>query len=149
MTAASFPRGSRPREKCGTEDDDVGETANERVVERLFEGLNAKDVSVMDEVFVDRSELIWPQSGEIVRGRANRQAVYSAFPGLPSITVRRMVSGGDLVTAEATLDYGGDAYQVVFLFEFQGGRIARETAYWCKPFPAAEWRAAWVERAVS
>jgi hypothetical protein len=26
------------------------------------------------------------------------------------------------------------------------GRIARETAYWSKPFPAPEWRAPWVER---
>ena len=55
------------------------------------------------------------------------------------------VEPGDLVTAEATLDYGGDAYEVVFIFEFRDGRIARETAYWCKPFPPAEWRAAWVE----
>ena len=56
--------------------------------------------------------------------------------------------GGDLVTtAEATLDYGGDAYEVVFIFEFRDGRYARETAYWSKPFPAPEWRAQWVERA--
>ena len=124
----------------------MGGTANERVVQRLIDGLNAKDVSVMNEVFTDDSEMVWPQSAEIIRGSANRQAVYGAFPALPTITPHRMVSGGDLVTAEATLDYGGDAYEVVFIFEFRDGRIARETAYWCKPFPAAAWRAAWVER---
>ncbi len=121
-------------------------TPNERVVQRLIDGLNAKDVGVMNEVFTDDSEMAWPQSGELIRGSANRQAVYGAFPALPTITPHRMVSGGDLVTAEATLDYGGDAYEVVFIFEFRDGRIARETAYWTKPFPPAEWRAAWVDR---
>jgi ketosteroid isomerase-like protein len=125
----------------------LSEHANAQVVQRLIDGLNAGDVSVMDEVFVDDSLLVWPQSGETIRGRANRQAVYGAFPALPTITPHRMLSGGDLVTAEATLDYGGDAYEVVFIFEFRDGRIARETAYWSKPFPAPEWRSQWVERA--
>jgi hypothetical protein len=26
------------------------------------------------------------------------------------------------------------------------GLVAKETAYWTKPFPAPEWRAPWVER---
>ena len=124
----------------------MGGTANEEIVQQLIDGLNAKDVSVMDQVFTDDSEMVWPQSGELIRGAANRRAVYGAFPALPTITPHRMVSSGDLVTAEATLDYGGDAYEVVFIFEFRDGRIARETAYWTKPFPPAEWRAAWVER---
>ena len=48
---------------------------------------------------------------------------------------------------EADLDYGdGDPYQTVFVFELRDGRIAKETAYWSEPFPAPEWRAAWVER---
>ena len=32
----------------------------------------------------------------------NRRAIYQAFPQLPTITPRRMLSAGDLVTAEAT-----------------------------------------------
>jgi hypothetical protein len=45
------------------------------------------------------------------------------------------------------LDYGdGDPYQCVFIFTFRDGLIAREIAYWSKPFPAADWRAQWVER---
>jgi ketosteroid isomerase-like protein len=123
------------------------EHANEQVVQRLIDGLNAGDISVMNDVFVDDSLLVWPQSGETIRGRDNRQATYGAFPALPTITPHRILSSGDLVTAEATLDYGGDVYQVVFIFEFRDGRITRETAYWSKPFPAPEWRAQWVERA--
>ena len=48
---------------------------------------------------------------------------------------------------QADLDYGdGDPYQSIFIFELRDGRIAQETAYWTKPFPAPDWRAEWVER---
>lgn len=125
----------------------MGEVDNVHAVERLVTGLNAKDVEVMNEVFVDDSILSWPQSGEIIRGRENRQGVYRAFPSLPTITPYRTVSSGDLVISEAELDYGTETYQVVFIFECRDGKIVRETAYWSKPFPAPEWRAKWVERA--
>ena len=125
----------------------MGEADNVRAVERLFAGLNAKDVEVMNEVFVDDSVLSWPQSGEILRGSENRQGVYRTFPSLPTITPYRTVSSGDLVVSEAELDYGSETYQAVFIFECRDGRIVRETAYWAKPFPAAEWRAKWVEGA--
>jgi hypothetical protein len=124
----------------------VGETENRQAVERLVAGLNAKNVEIMNEVFTDDSVMTWPQSGEVVRGRENRQAIYGSFPALPTITPYRTVSGGDLVVSEAVLDYAGDAYQVVFIFECRDGRITHETAYWSKPFPAPDWRAAWVER---
>ncbi len=125
----------------------MGEADNVRAVERLIAGLNAKDVEVMNEVFIDDSVLSWPQSGEIIRGRENRQGLYRSFPALPTITPSRFVSSGDLVTLEAVLDYGTETFQVVFIFECRHGRIVRETAYWTKPFPAPEWRAKWAEQA--
>ena len=124
----------------------MSEADNRRVVERLFEGLNAKNVDVMNETFSDDSEISYPQSGEIIRGRANRQAVYHAVPSLPSIAPYRTVASGDLVVVEATLDYGEDRHSTVMIFEFRDGKIARQTAYWSKPFPAAEWRSRWVEK---
>ncbi|MGH2556419.1 MAG: hypothetical protein ACRDHO_11960 [Actinomycetota bacterium] len=49
---------------------------------------------------------------------------------------------GDLVTAEATLDYGeGAVYQTVFIFELRDGKITKETAYWAQAFEAPERRA--------
>ena len=62
----------------------MGEAENRRVVERLIEGLNAKDVEVMNEVFTNDSVMSYPQSGEVIRGRDNRQAVYHDIPGLPT-----------------------------------------------------------------
>ena len=118
---------------------------NEAVVERLIACINDRKVEVMDELFHDDATMDWPQSHERVRGAANRRAIYGAFPQLPTITPRRMTSAGDLVVAEATLDYGGPVNETVFIFELSDGRIRKETAYWSEPFEPPEWRAQWVE----
>ena len=120
-------------------------TPNEAVIERLIACINDRHIEVMDELFHDDATMDWPQSRERVSGAANRRAIYGAFPQLPTITPRRMLSAGDLVTLEATLDYDGPRYETVFIFELDDGRIRKETAYWSEPFEAPEWRAEWVE----
>ena len=120
---------------------------NEKVVNRLIECINDRRIEVMDELFHDDAVMHWPQSGEIVRGAENRRGIYNAFPQLPTITLRRLLSGGNLVTAEALLDYDGPQYETVFIFEFRDGRIAKETAYWSESFEPPDWRAQWVEKA--
>jgi ketosteroid isomerase-like protein len=119
---------------------------NRRAVERLIDGLNRRDISVMDEVFHDDAVMEWPQSGERIRGAEARRGVYGRFETLPTITLRRLLSEGNLCVAEAQLDYGGVAYDCVFIFEMRDGRITKETAYWAQPFEPPEWRADLVER---
>jgi ketosteroid isomerase-like protein len=115
----------------------VESNANENVVNRLIACINDRHIEVMDELFHDDALMHWPQSGELVRGAENRRGIYNAFPQLPTITPRRMLSGGNLVVAEALLDYNGPQYETVFIFEFRDGRIAQAPA----------WRAQWVEKA--
>jgi ketosteroid isomerase-like protein len=124
----------------------MGEAENRRLVERLIDGLNAGDVDVMNDVMSDDSVLTYPQSGEVIKGRDNRQAIYHARPTLPTIEPLRTIASGDIVVAEANLDYGDDRFQTVFVFVCRDGRIVSETVYWAKPFPAAEWRSRWVEK---
>jgi ketosteroid isomerase-like protein len=123
------------------------EIENRKVVDRLIACINDQDIKIMDELFHDDAVMDWPQSGEKIVGAENRRGVYNAFPSLPKITPRRMVSSGDLVVAEASLDYGPPVvYKTVFVFEFRDGKIAKETAYWSEPFDAPSWRANWVEK---
>jgi hypothetical protein len=86
----------------------MGEVEKRRAVDRLIEGLNAKNPEVMNEVFTNDSVMTYPQSGEVIRGAANRQAVYTAFASLPSIAPYRTIASGDIVVAEAILTYGED-----------------------------------------
>lgn len=121
-------------------------TDNEATVRRLVDAINGRDPDAMDGVFTDNVVMEWPQSNERIVGNGNRREIYARFPALPMVSNPRIDEEGDLVVLEADLDYGdGDPYQCVFVFRMRDGLIARETAYWSKPFPAAEWRAEWVE----
>ncbi len=121
--------------------------ANRATIERLVAAINAADLDALDRVFTDDVVLEWPQSRERIVGGENRREIYRRFPSLPKASIKRITGSGDLWTLEADLDYGdGDPFLCVFLFEMRDGLIAKETAYWSKPFPAAEWRAPWVER---
>ncbi len=120
---------------------------NENVIERLIACINDRKIEIMDELFLDDAIMDWPQSGEKVVGAENRRGIYQSFPQLPTITPGRMISDGNLVVAEATLNYGsGPDYKTAFIFEFREGKIARETAYWSEPFEAPAWRAKWVTK---
>jgi len=116
-------------------------------IDALVNAINARDHDALDRVFTEDVILEWPQSGERIRGEGNRREIYHRFPSLPTVTPGRTTGSGDLWVLEASLDYGdGDPYQCVFIFSLRDGKIAREIAYWSKPFPAPEWRAPWVER---
>lgn len=128
-------------------DDRKREERNRAVIEGLVAAINAADKAALDEVFTEDVVMEWPQSGERIRGSQNRREVYSRFPSLPKLTTRRITGSGDLWVLEANADYGdGEPYQIVFVIELRDGKIAKETGYWSKPFPAPEWRAPWIER---
>ena len=125
----------------------MNEAKNRATIEAWVAALNARDLHALHNVFAEDVVMEWPQSGERIRGEKNRQEIYSRFPSLPKVTPRRTTGSGDVWVVEASLDYGdGDPYQAVFVFQMRDGKIASETAYWSKPFPAPEWRAPWIER---
>jgi ketosteroid isomerase-like protein len=125
----------------------MDETKNQATIEALIAALNKRDLAALDKVFTEDVIMEWPQSGERIRGGQNRREIYSRFPSLPSVKSRQITGSGNIWVLEASLDYGdGDPYQCILLLEMRDGLIARETAYWSKPFPAPEWRAPWVER---
>jgi len=125
----------------------MSESRNRAAVQALVAAINAGDLHALEQVFTADVVIEWPQSGERIKGERNRREIYGRFPSLPKVTPRRITGSGELWVLEASLDYGdGDPYQAVFILEMRDGRIARETGYWSKPFPAPEWRAPWVER---
>lgn len=125
----------------------MSKAKNRATIEALVAAINGRDHGALDRVFTEDVVMEWPQSGERINGGQNRREIYSRFPSLPKVTPRRITGSGNLWVLEANLDYGdGDPYQCVFVFEMRGGLIAKEVAYWTKPFPAPAWRTPWVER---
>jgi len=125
----------------------MSDARNRATIDELVHAMNARDLAALDRVFTDDVVMEWPQSGERIRGNANRREIYNRFPTLPQVTPRRVTGSGEQWVVEASLDYGdGDPFLVILVFQMRDGRIAQEVAYWSKPFPAPEWRAPFVER---
>jgi ketosteroid isomerase-like protein len=124
----------------------MGAEENRQTIERLWQLLEKQDWNAAGELLHDDFVQEWPQSGERIRGRDNCMAINQNYPGFPTQTRGRILAAGDLATSEVTLNYGGNIYRGVSIFEFRDGRVVKETDYFAQPFKAPGWRSQWVER---
>jgi hypothetical protein len=96
---------------------------------------------VLGVPLAERAVRQWPQSGELVDGRARISEVESHFEGLRLAVGRRHVCGNTIVVEWST-DYGdGRIYRNVSIAELDDGRAVRVTDYWGEPFQPPAWRA--------
>ncbi len=119
---------------------------NRRVVERLWQLLDAHDFDGVGDLLHDDFVAEWPQSRERLRGRANYIAVNANYPGDWAITVRRVIADGDHVASEVSIQIDGRTDAAVSFYELRDGPIVRETNWWPEPFEPPVWRARWIER---
>jgi hypothetical protein len=93
----------------------------------------------------------WPQSGERLT-KENSIKLLESYAGMsggpqPKFTYKRMLGGGDTFVVEGSIDYGdGVPVSYVGVGEIRDGKVAKLTEYFANPFPAPEWRAAFVEK---
>ena len=66
-------------------------------------------------------------------------------PNAKRFTVQRIIGSGDLWVTEFVLSYDGVPSFTVSIMEFSGGKVARETQYFCDPFKPGPSRAHLVE----
>lgn len=95
---------------------------------------------VLGVPLADRAVRQWPQSGEVVRGKARIAEVESHFEGL-RLGVGRRHRIDDVVVVEWSTDYGdGRLYRNVSVAELDDGEAVRVTDYWGEPFATPPWR---------
>ena len=117
-------------------------------IDRHWAASAAGDQAGEHEIYHDEVVCEYPQSGEIIHGRRNLQALRSHHQGRPSdFTVRRIVGEGDLWVTEYQINYGGKRSFTVSVMEFRDGKVSHETQYFADSFDAPAWRAQWVARA--
>jgi limonene-1,2-epoxide hydrolase len=114
-------------------------------VDRYWAMMVKQDWDAASEVYADDAIQEWPQSGERIRGRDNIMAINTNYPGLPTMTPRRTIAGGDIAVSEVVLDYNGQIYNAISVFEIKDDKIVKQTDYFAAPFDAPAWRAQWVE----
>jgi ketosteroid isomerase-like protein len=116
-------------------------------IDRHWAASAAGDQATEHEIYHDDAVCTYPQSGEVIHGRHNLQALRSHHPGKPSgFAIRRVVGEGDLWVTEYVIRYEGQSVQTVSIMEFRDGKVSRETQYFAERFDAPAWRAQWVER---
>src|SRR5262245_8339262 len=82
----------------------------------------------------------WPQSGEVLHGKARIAEIESHFRNF-KLGVTRRHACGDVIVVEWNSDYGdGRIYRNVSIGEVQDGKVTRVTDYWGESFDQLEWR---------
>lgn len=146
----------------------MAEASGREVVDRWVRAIEEKDFDAQEALLADDFIDEMPQSGELIRGKANWLAVSRNYPGgvptvdrsstrlvgaedrfvmSPSFSVLRIEGTGDVFTYAGTVRYAnGETWQLVAIIELRGGKIARSTSWYATPFEAPAWRAPFVER---
>lgn len=119
-------------------------------LDRHWAASAAGDQVAEHEIYHDNAVCEYPQSGEVIHGRHNLQALRSHHPGKPSgFAVRRIVGAGNVWVTEYVITYAGTVAYTVSIMEFQDGKVLHETQYFADPFAAPAWRSQWVEQQAS
>jgi ketosteroid isomerase-like protein len=125
----------------------MNERAPRQLVERFWRTMNTNDWHGVAALLHDDYLLIYPQSGERIRGRDNFIALNATYPaaGTWRFTVHRLVADETRAATDVTVTDGALTARVVSFFELRDDRIWRMTEFWPDPFEAPAWRAHLVE----
>ena len=104
-----------------------------------------RDEARASRIYADDAVLEFPQGGERIRGKANIQAMRTAYPASLGFENRRTIGGGDVWVNQYTIRYDGRPSHVVGIMEFRDGLVVRETIYVSDSWEPPAWRAEWVE----
>src|SRR5438445_13891810 len=124
----------------------MDEQAVRAALQRHWDASDASDFAREHEIYREDALLVYPQSGERIRGRRNIQESRTVQPNKKRFTIRRMIGSGDLWVSEFVLTYDGVPSYVVSIMEFRGEQVAHETQYFGDRFDPAPSRAHLVER---
>lgn len=141
------------------------------IFEKYGRALNEARVDLLTEVLTEDYVEEYPQSGEVVRGRANVISIIENYPGrtsemslgdistlnvkpadayktvAPTFTVVRIEGAGDTGVSTVRATYpDGSKWWIVGLYTLRVDRIASSRTFFAPDFPAPAWRARWVSK---
>jgi hypothetical protein len=114
-------------------------------LERHWTASDANNFAAEHEIYREDAVLHYPQSGERIRSRGKIQESRTVQPNKKRFCVQRIIGGGDLWVTEFVLSYDDAHSYTVSIMEFSGGKVARETQYFCDSFMPGPSRAHLVE----
>lgn len=120
--------------------------AAQAVVRRYWQVMATNDFHAASLCLTDDFRLQWPQSDEMVEGRADFAALNTAYPanGLWTFDVRRIVGDGTQIVTEVGVSDGVERATALTFHTVRDDLIAFQREFWPDPFEAPAWRAQWV-----
>lgn len=116
------------------------------IAAEFWRRMGENDWQAAAELFADDFELVWPQSGERIVSREAFVAVNARYPaaGRWSFVTTSLFGQDDRAVSETEISDGSIEAIAVTFFETDSECIRRMREFWPDPFPAPEWRRAFV-----
>jgi len=110
--------------------------------------MHSNDFQAASQLLAEDYELLWPQSSERIRGRANFVAVNENYPaqGRWRFTLHKLLSEGNEVVSDVRVTDGAVEARAITFSTVEGSLIVKQVEYWPDPFEAPAWRQRWVKR---
>lgn len=109
---------------------------------RFWSAMEANDFFAAAQCLSEDCLIHWPQSAEIIRGRAGFIAVNAAYPvtGRWSVVLHSLISQGCLVVTDVTIHDQVQAARCIGFYDVHEGFIRNATEWWPDPMPVPDWR---------
>lgn len=120
--------------------------AVERLVERYWQALEARDWSALAATLSEDVVYEVPQTRERVRGRDAYLDFNATFPGDWHLLPQRLVAGVTAAVGKILLVDGEQRLTAVTFFDIAEGRIVRLEEYWPEPYEPPPRASSFVER---
>lgn len=112
---------------------------------RYFDTARHDPAAAARGLFHETAVVDRPQYGLRVSGVDGIARAHEAQRHVLPGRLRRVLTSGHVLLAEARLAHDDTTWCLVTIAEFDTGRVARMTEYLAASYPAPDWRRAWVE----
>jgi len=107
---------------------------NRETLEALFGGTTFSSPESEYELRTDDFTADIPQTGEHFESREALRDMQRTFGQPPAVALKRIIGEGDVWVVEAVQTYADNGdYHVCVIFEFDSGKIRKETRYYGPP----------------
>lgn len=116
------------------------------VVHAFWEAMQSNDFRRASQWLSADFEGFWPQSAELIVGRANFAAINNNYPahGRWQFTINHIVCEGEQVVTDVSVTDGVVQARAITFHTVVAGLIVKQVEFWPDDFPAPAWRSQWV-----
>jgi len=117
------------------------------IVLGFWDAMNSNDFTAASQHLTEGFEIYWPQTRELVKGRAGFAAYNSALPsaGPWRFDVKDVLDEDDRVVTNVAVSDGKLHARAITFHWTRNGLIHRQLEYWPDPNPSPEWAKPYVE----